>query len=106
MKQNFSETSPKSHSNHIYASNRNGLILYSYNSCTTVYVETVGKILGKFKSMFLGVFFGFLSNFGEKFCEEFTKISELPGKNYEENKKFGGNCKILPHSSRETLEKL
>ncbi len=54
--------------------------------------------------MFLEIFFRFLSDFGDNFREGSEKILELPGRNYEENKKlvvknFRRNCKILRHNS-------
>ncbi len=101
IKQNFSETSPKSRSNYIYASYRNGLILHTYNFCTAIYVETAGKIFGKFKSMFLEVFFRFLSNFGDNFVKNPRKFWSYLGEITRKIKNLGENCKILRHYSWE-----
>ncbi len=82
------------------------LYTYSYNYCTAVYVETLGKILGKFKSMFLEVFFRFLSNSGDNFVKNPRKFWGYLGEITREIKNFAGNCKILWYNSWGTLKKL
>ncbi len=79
---------------------------YSYNSCTAVYVKTVGKIFRKFKSMFLEVFFRFLSNFGDNFVKNPRKFWSYRREITRKIQNFGGNCYIRRHNSWEMLEKL